>query len=54
LDVVKHAVKTIVSNLTEKDNLSLVRYDDNAQVILELTKMDEAGRKKAVASVDNL
>lgn len=54
LDLVKHSVKTIVENLTDRDNLSLVRYDDQAEIIFKLKKMDENGRKIALKKVEEL
>lgn len=43
LDIVKHAVNTILTNLTPKDRLSIVAFDNKAQDILQLTKMDKKG-----------
>jgi len=47
LDVVKHAVKTIINTLGPNDRLSIVAYSSTARVVMPLTKMDEAGRKAA-------
>jgi len=36
LDILKHAVKTIIVNLEEKDRFSLVSYSDNSRVEFSL------------------
>lgn len=54
LDVVKHAVKTIISNLQGKDRLSIIAYDDKAEVVLGLTNMDNKGQKKAFEQLEKL
>ena len=40
LDLVKHAVKTIINNLGEKDRLSIVSYHTTATVVFDLMHMD--------------
>ena len=54
LDIVKHATKTIIYSLNERDNFSLVSYSDTASVDLELTSMDDAGKELACKTVDEL
>ena len=45
LDIVKHAVSTIIHTLNENDRLSIVAYSTSANVVTELTTMDDAGKK---------
>lgn len=41
LDIVRHAVSTIIETLGPDDRLSVVSYSNTAKVVLPLTKMDE-------------
>jgi len=54
LDLVKHAVRTIISSLGDQDQLALVTFTDQAAVALGLTKMTDAGKKKAEKALDAL
>uniref|UniRef100_A0A7S4KVX2 U-box domain-containing protein n=1 Tax=Paramoeba aestuarina TaxID=180227 RepID=A0A7S4KVX2_9EUKA len=54
LCVVKHAVKTIIHALTAEDRLSLVSFSSNAKRVLELTKMNAVGKKKAEAALETM
>ena len=54
LDLVKHALVTIIKSMTKDDKLSLVSFSNNAQIVLDLTMMDEFGRKKAYDAVASL
>lgn len=45
LDVVKHAVKTIIYNLEYYDRLALVAFSDNARVVFGLIQMNEQGKR---------
>ena len=54
LDIVKHALKSIIHSLTPQDRFSLVAYSSKATLKLDLTIMDDAGKTTAVAEVDNL
>lgn len=54
LDVVKHAVKTIIESLTPEDRLSVVSYSSTAQTVFELMSMDTAGKLHAAGLVDRL
>jgi Mg-chelatase subunit ChlD len=48
LDIVKHAVKTIINVLNDHDRLSVISYSDNAATIFDLTAMDAAGKANAL------
>jgi hypothetical protein len=54
LDLVKHAVRTVISSLGDDDSLSLVSFSTQAKIELEVTKMNEAGKKKAEAALEAL
>lgn len=47
LDLVKHSVKTVAAGLKAEDRFALVAFSDDAEVPLEFTAMDAAGRRKA-------
>ena len=54
LDLVKHALKTIVHALTQNDRLSIVSFSDNAAILLKLREIDEDGRSIASAAIEQL
>lgn len=54
LDLVKHAVKTIINTLTENDRLSIVTFNTHSKVELTLTNMTEENKKKAVENFDTI
>lgn len=54
LDVVKHAVKTIINILRPEDRLSLVSYSTTANVEFNLIKMDSKGKQSALKAVEKL
>ena len=39
LDLVKHALRTIIQSMNKEDRLSLVSFSQNARVVLDLTAM---------------
>ena len=47
LDIVKHAVNTIIQTLEENDRLSIVTYSTSASVVTNLLYMNEEGKKKS-------
>eukprot|EP00755_Sulcionema_specki_P006961 Sspe_Gene.5406::Locus_1782_Transcript_1_1_Confidence_1.000_Length_2216::g.5406::m.5406 len=54
LDVVKHAVKTVIHTLGENDRLGLVTFESAARTEFSLMAMDSVGKKKALSKVDEL
>lgn len=54
LDIVKHALKTIINTLTATDRLALVSFSSNAAVRLELTYMTDANKTAALQCVESL
>ena len=54
LDVVKHAVNTIIQVLNSHDHLSIVTFSTNAKVVLDNVQMTDAGKAEATQVVDSL
>lgn len=54
LDVTKHAVRTVFNVLEPSDRLAIVSFSDDGRVDLQLTAMDEAGRKAAEKCITGL
>lgn len=54
LDVVKHAVKTIISSLSAQDRLAIVEFHSQAKTVLSLTLMTDEGKTRAQAELDKL
>ena len=54
LDLVKHALKTIIHSLTEHDRLSIVSFSNSATVLFRLRQMDDDGRSSALAALERL
>lgn len=54
LDVVKHALRTIVHNLESNDRLAVVAFAENAKVVFNLTAMVEEGKRIAEAQLEAL
>ncbi|KAI9333435.1 hint-domain-containing protein [Obelidium mucronatum] len=61
LDIVKHAVKTIIMSLEETDSLSIISFSDDSKIELPMTLMTRSttaattgvsGRMRALAVVD--
>ena len=52
LDLVKHALKTIIMNLEPKDRLSLVVFDTNAKVVFGLREMTETNKTQSIAQLE--
>lgn len=54
LDIVKHAVKSVIKSLSVFDNLGIVAFSDDSSVVLNLTPMDKAGQDLAFEKLDAL
>ena len=54
LDIVKHAVKTVIATLGDKDRLALVSYANSAKVVFDLMTMDAIGKENAGELLDRL
>jgi hypothetical protein len=54
LDLVKHALRTIIYSLSSNDRLSVVVFSSYSRVVFDLTFMDQNGKVKALALLDGL
>jgi adenylate kinase len=54
LDIVKHAVKTIMHTLTDQDRLAIVSFDSVATTAFSLSEMNEGGRQQALVALEKL
>lgn len=54
LDVVKHAVKTVIATLQPGDRFSLIKFASTVQKVLPLTIMDDKGREQAIDATNIL
>eukprot|EP00747_Dinoflagellata_sp_TGD_P164295 gnl/TRDRNA2_/TRDRNA2_184047_c0_seq1.p1 gnl/TRDRNA2_/TRDRNA2_184047_c0~~gnl/TRDRNA2_/TRDRNA2_184047_c0_seq1.p1 ORF type:complete len:1086 (+),score=163.33 gnl/TRDRNA2_/TRDRNA2_184047_c0_seq1:79-3336(+) len=54
LDIVKHAVKTVMHTMKDEDRLSLVTFSSAAVTIFELKAMTADGRKQAELELERL
>ncbi|CAF4946037.1 unnamed protein product, partial [Rotaria magnacalcarata] len=54
LDLVKHALKTIIHSLTQNDRLSIVSFANSASTLFKLREMNEDGRSSALAALERL
>jgi hypothetical protein len=54
LDIVKHAIKTIIRNLGDKDRVALIAYSNAASSIAALTVCNDAGRRSLEQSLNSL
>ena len=51
LDVVKHAVKTVVHSLEANDRFALVVFSTNARVVLDLTYIGQTTKDRIFSKV---
>lgn len=54
LDIVKHALRTIIANLDDFDRLACVSYSNSAKEIFPLTTMTDNGRRLTESKLDDL
>lgn len=54
LDLVKHAVKTVVHTLTDKDRLAIVVFDEDATIKMELTAMNDQNKQNAIQIIEQI
>ena len=54
LDIVKHAVNTVIHTLGPEDTFALVPFSTYANVALPFTVMDASGLAEAIAAVNSL
>ncbi len=51
LDIVKHAVTTVIKSLSSKDRLAIVTFSDSAHIVLPLMNMDPNGQDMALRTL---
>jgi hypothetical protein len=54
LDIVKHAILTVLTSLSPLDELSIVSFSSEAKVVLPLTLMSEEGKAVATTQLKSL
>jgi Mg-chelatase subunit ChlD len=54
MDLVKHSVNTIVQCLRPEDSLAIIGFNNSASKILDITYMDERGKKEAMIALDRI
>jgi Mg-chelatase subunit ChlD len=54
LDIVKHALKTVINSLGPSDRLSVIEFSDQARVVFPLSPMNAAGKARVQQCVDGL
>jgi hypothetical protein len=54
LDIVKHAIRTIIHTLHDGDRLALIAYSSQARMVFDLLPMTDEGKKQAEMHVNNL
>ncbi|KAF3915116.1 hypothetical protein ABW20_dc0101116 [Dactylellina cionopaga] len=54
LDIVKHAMKTIIATLNDDDRLAIVAFDTRAELITDFQSSTTSGKSSLNASVDRL
>lgn len=54
LDIVKHAVKTVMCVLKDGDRMALVAFDDKAETVFPLKEMSAEGRAQAMDALSSL
>ncbi|AYV76622.1 MAG: putative von willebrand factor type A domain protein [Terrestrivirus sp.] len=54
LDIVKHAMKTIIKSLSNNDRLAIVKFTTNATTVMKLTNMTPQNQTSAIAKIDAL
>ena len=54
LDLVKHSVRTVIEVLNDNDSICLITFSNDAKVVLDITKMTENGKEKALLVLDKI
>jgi len=54
LDIAKHSTNTFVSSLEGDDYFCVVTYSDQANVLLDWTRCDDAGRARCIAAIHSM
>lgn len=54
LDLVKHACRTILSTMDERDRLAIIKYSSKAAVLQGLTSTTDENKNQAMINIENL
>ena len=54
LDLVKHAVKTIINSMRPEDRISIILFHDFARVAYNFTELTDANRKELLQFTDQI
>ena len=54
LALVKHSIRTVIEVLNENDSICLITFSNYATVVLEITKMTEDGKEKALQVLERI
>jgi hypothetical protein len=54
LDIVKHAVKTIIKSMNPNDRLAIVSFSNSAETVIPLTQMTSQGQTLAITALEQL
>jgi hypothetical protein len=54
LDIVKHAVKTIIKSMNPSDRLAIVSFSNSAETVIPLTEMTSNGQALAITALERL
>jgi Mg-chelatase subunit ChlD len=54
LDLVRHALKTVIQTLRPQDRLSIITFNNNAQTRIQIQNMSEEGKKLAYACAESI
>jgi von Willebrand factor type A domain len=54
LDIVKHAVKTIIKSMKPSDRLAIVSFSNSAETLIPLTEMTSDGQTLAITALERL
>lgn len=54
LDIVKHAVKTIIKSMHPTDRLAIVSFSNSAETVIPLTEMTGNGQALAITALEQL
>lgn len=54
LELIKHAIRTVIAMMSPKDSLALVSFNDEADILLPMTRQDVTGKTASLAAVSSL
>jgi len=54
LQLVKHALKTVISTLSDSDEITLITFDTTASVLLPSTRLNSQGKERVTSAIDSM